>query len=81
MHGASVAIYNQYQILNKIKFRRLLVWSRLSKQKVTLTTTEFILFLPYTATQLNTIYNTQYNIHMHKKLQRYIKGVAKVCTE
>ena len=57
MHGVSVAISNQYQILTKNKIPSFVgIKSLLSKQKITLITSTFTTILPYPAKQFNTIY-------------------------
>ena len=57
MHGVSVAILNEYQILKIKKIPSFIgIKNLLSKQKVTLTIRAFTPILPYPSTQFDTIY-------------------------
>ena len=71
MHGISVGISNQYQILTK-KIRR--IKSSLSKQKVTLTTSTFTPILPYRATRFDTIYTCMKNFEDLLKQRELLYG-------
>lgn len=71
MHGISVGISNQYQVLKK-KIRH--IKRSLSKQKVTLTTSAFTPILPYPATRFDTVYTCMKNVEDVLKQHELLYG-------